>query len=237
MRSAGSDDQQMITVLIVDDQHLVRAGIRALLERADDIEVVGEGTDGESGLRAVLQHRPTVVLMDIRMPGLDGVTATRRITADPRLSEVAVIVLTTFDADEHVFEAIRAGARGFLLKDTEPDDLRRAVRVVAGGGSLLSPAVTARVMRAAALGSPSSARSDRLAPLTEREREVLAEVGAGWSNDEIGSRLHMSGATARTHVSRIMTKVGARDRAQLVVIAYESGLLVPGAERMDDDRR
>jgi DNA-binding NarL/FixJ family response regulator len=236
-RSAGSDDQQMITVLIVDDQHLVRAGIRALLERADDIEVVGEGTDGEAGLRAVLQHRPTVVLMDIRMPGLDGVTATRRITADPRLSEVAVIVLTTFDADEHVFEAIRAGARGFLLKDTEPEDLRRAVRVVAGGGSLLSPAVTARVMRAAALGSPSSARSDRLAPLTEREREVLAEVGAGWSNDEIGSRLHMSGATARTHVSRIMTKVGARDRAQLVVIAYESGLLVPGAERMDDDRR
>ncbi len=228
-RSAGSDDQQMITVLIVDDQHLVRAGIRALLERADDIEVVGEGTDGESGLRAVLQYRPDVVLMDIRMPGLDGVTATRRITADSRLSEVAVIVLTTFDADEHVFEAIRAGARGFLLKDTEPEDLRRAVRVVAGGGSLLSPAVTARVMRAAALGSPSPARTDRLDPLTEREREVLAEVGAGWSNDEIGSRLHMSGATARTHVSRIMTKVGARDRAQLVVIAYESGLLVPGA--------
>ena len=220
----------MITVLIVDDQHLVRAGIRALLERAEDIEVVGEASDGESGLRAVLQHRPDIVLMDIRMPGTDGATATRRISEDSRLSGVAVIVLTTFDADEHVFEAIRSGARGFLLKDTEPDDLRRAVRVVAAGGSLLSPAVTGRVMRAAAIGSPSRVRSDQLSALTDREREVLAEVGAGRSNDEIGSRLHMSGATARTHVSRVMSKLGARDRAQLVVIAYESGLLVPGAE-------
>lgn len=218
----------MIRVVIVDDQHLVRAGIRALLDRSEDIDVVGEGVDGESGWRAVLQLRPDVVLMDIRMPGLDGVAATRRISADPQLASVAVVVLTTFDADEHVFEAIRAGARGFLLKDTEPDDLRRAVRVVADGGSLLSPAVTGRVMRAAAVGSPAPGRPDQLAALTHREREVLAEVGAGWTNDEIGRRLHMSGATARTHVSRVMSKLGARDRAQLVVIAYESGLLTPG---------
>ena len=219
----------MIRVVIVDDQHLVRAGVRALLDRADDIEVVGEGDDGESGVRAVGQLLPDVVLMDIRMPGLDGVTATRRISADPRLAGVAVVVLTTFDADEHVFEAIRAGARGFLLKDTDPDELRRAVRVVAAGGSLLSPSVTGRVMRAAAVGSPAQGRSEQLALLTHREREVLAEVGAGWTNDEIGRRLQMSGATARTHVSRVMAKLGARDRAQLVVIAYQSGLLTPGA--------
>jgi DNA-binding NarL/FixJ family response regulator len=167
--------------------------------------------------------------MDIRMPIMDGVTATRRIRADTRLEAVAVVVLTTFDADEHVFEAIRAGARGFLLKDTEPDDLRRAVRVVAAGESLLSPAVTATVMKAAARGSPSAVETGRLAPLTQREREVLMEVGSGRSNDEIGHRLHMSAATARTHVSRVMTKLGARDRSQLVVIAYETGLLTPGA--------
>lgn len=218
----------MIRVLIIDDQHLVRAGIRALLDRSDDIEVVGDAADGESGLRAVLALRPDVVLMDIRMPGLDGVAATGRITADPRLAGVAVLVLTTFDADEQVFAAIRAGAKGFLLKDTEPDDLRRAVRVVAGGESLLSPAITARVMRAAALGAPLPGGADRLLPLTQREREVLAEVGGGHSNEEIARRLQMSAATARTHVSRVLTKLGARDRAQLVVIAYESGLLTPG---------
>jgi len=224
-----STGRVMITVVIVDDQHLVRAGVRALLERTPDIEVVGEAEDGESGLRAVVRHRPDVVLMDIRMPIMDGVTATQRIRADPRLDGVAVVVLTTFDADEHVFEAIRAGARGFLLKDTEPDDLRRAVRVVAAGESLLSPGVTATVMKAAARGSPSPVEASRLAPLTQREREVLVEVGAGRSNDEIGRRLHMSAATARTHVSRVMTKLGARDRSQLVVIAYETGLLTPGA--------
>jgi DNA-binding NarL/FixJ family response regulator len=206
----------MITVVVVDDQHLVRTGIRTLLERAEDIQVVGEGADGEAGLRAVLEHRPDVVLMDIRMPGVDGVAATRRIRADPRLAAVAVVVLTTFDADEHVFDAIRAGARGFLLKDTDPDELRRAVRVVAGGESLR--------------GSPSAGASDRLRQLTQREREVLAEVGAGRPNEEIARRLQMSAATARTHVSRVMTKLGARDRSQLVVIAYESGLLIPGAE-------
>jgi DNA-binding NarL/FixJ family response regulator len=218
----------VISVLIVDDQHLVRAGIRALLERANDIEVVGEAADGAAGVRAAVQYRPDVVLMDIRMPVLDGVAATRQILADPRLANVAVVVLTTFDADEYVFAALREGARGFLLKDTEPDDLRRAVRIVAGGESLLSPAVTARVIRAAAAGAPSQARADLLLPLTQREREVLAEVGAGHTNDEIGRRLQMSAATARTHVSRVMTKLGARDRSQLVVLAYESGLLVPG---------
>ncbi|MET0863827.1 MAG: response regulator transcription factor [Nakamurella sp.] len=220
-----------ISVLIVDDQHLVRAGIKALLDRSDDIEVVGEAADGAAGVRAALQYLPDVVLMDIRMPVLDGVQATRRITADPRLASVAVIVLTTFDADEFVFAAIREGARGFLLKDTEPDDLRRAVRIVAGGESLLSPAVTGRVMQAAALGAPSQVRADLLLPLTHREREVLIEVGAGHTNDEIGRRLQMSAATARTHVSRVMSKLGARDRSQLVVLAYESGLLVPGSPK------
>jgi DNA-binding NarL/FixJ family response regulator len=219
----------VITVLIVDDQHLVRAGIRALLERADDIEVVGEAEDGAAGVRAAVQYRPDVVLMDIRMPVLDGVAATGRIRADPRLAGVAVVVLTTFAADEYVFAALREGAKGFLLKDTEPDDLRRAVRIVAGGESLLSPAVTARVMQAAVIAAPSPDRSDLLRPLTERERQVLAEVGAGHTNDEIGRRLQMSAATARTHVSRVMSKLGARDRSQLVVLAYESGLLVPGS--------
>jgi DNA-binding NarL/FixJ family response regulator len=218
----------VITVLIVDDQHLVRAGIRALLERAADIEVVGEAADGAAGVRAAIQHRPDVVLMDIRMPVLDGVAATRQIRSDPRLTDVAVIVLTTFDADEFVFAALREGASGFLLKDTEPDDLRRGVRIVAGGESLLSPAVTARVMQAAVMAAPSRDRADLLLPLTQREREVLVEVGAGHTNDEIGRRLQMSAATARTHVSRVMTKLGARDRAQLVVLAYESGLLIPG---------
>ena len=223
----------MIRVVVVDDQHLVRAGIRALLERDPGIDVVGEGADGESGVRAVLRHRPDVVLMDVRMPGLDGVAATRRLMADPALTGVAVLMLTTFDAEENVFAAIRAGARGFLLKNTEPDDLRRAVHVVAGGESLLSPAVTARVMRAAALGSPVQDRSDRLQVLTQREREVLAEVGAGRSNEEIGRRLQMRAATARTHVSRVMSKLAARDRARLVMIAYESGLRTPGTA---DDR-
>ncbi len=216
-------------VLVVDDQSLVREGITALLARADDIEVVGEAADGEAGVRAALRDRPDVVLMDLRMPGMDGVTATERITGDPRLSAVAVLILTTFDADEDVFDAIRAGARGFLLKDTDADDLRRAVRAVAAGGSLLSPSVTARVMRAAAVGAPHSGPPGLLDLLTQREREVLIEVGGGSTNDEIARRLRMSPATARTHVSRIMTKLGARDRAQLVVLAYRSGLLVPGS--------
>lgn len=217
----------MIRVALVDDQHLVRAGLRALLERAEDITVVGEAVDGASGLALVAAHRPDVVLMDIRMPGVDGIEATRRIVADDRLRAVHVIVLTTFDADEYVFEAIRSGAAGFLLKDAGPDELRRAVRLVAGGQALLAPAVTRRVMQAAAT-RPSPA-GDRLAVLTGRERDILAEVGAGRSNDEIAARLFISPATARTHVSRLLTKLGARDRSQLVVLAYETGLVVPGA--------
>ncbi|MGH3992402.1 MAG: response regulator transcription factor, partial [Pseudonocardiaceae bacterium] len=188
----------MIRVALVDDQPLVRAGLRALLDRAEDITIVGEAADGASGLALVAVQRPDVVLMDIRMPGMDGLEATRRILADDRLRAVQVVVLTTFDADEHVFEAIRGGAAGFLLKDTTPDDLRRAVRVVASGDALLAPAITRRVMQAAAT-RPRLAE-DRLAVLTDRERDVLAEVGAGRTNDEIAARLFISPATARTHV-------------------------------------
>jgi DNA-binding NarL/FixJ family response regulator len=220
----------VIRVALVDDQHLVRAGLRALLERSEDIAVVGEAPDGAAAVELVVRERPDVVLMDIRMPGVDGLAATRRIVADPRLTGVHVVVLTTFDTDEHVFGAVRAGAAGFLLKDTAPEELRRAVRLVAAGDAMLSPEVTRRVMRSAAAGRPALA-TDRLAGLTEREREVLAEVGAGRSNAEIGERLFISVATARTHVSRLLGKLGARDRAQLVVLAYETGLVVPGEER------
>lgn len=218
----------MIRVVLVDDQELVLAGLRALLDRTDDIRVVGQATDGRNALTVVRREKPDVVLMDIRMPDIDGVEATRRIVADPQLTDVRVVVLTTFDTDEHVFEAVRVGAAGFLVKDSSPDELRQAVRVVAAGDAMLSPAVTRRVMRIAASG-PRRTNPDRLAGLTEREREVLAEVGAGRSNDEIGARLFISPATARTHVSRLLGKLGARDRAQLVVLAYESGLVVPGS--------
>lgn len=217
----------MIRVVLVDDQHLVRTGLRALLERADDIEVVGEAADGAAAISMVRAELPDVVLMDVRMPGVDGIEATRRIVADDRLREVRVVVLTTFDTDEHVFEAIRVGAAGFLLKDTGPDDLRHAVRVVAGGEALLSPSVTRRVMDAAA--SSAQPRSDeRLAVLTERERQVLVEIAAGRSNDEIADVLYISPATARTYVSRLLSKLHARDRAQLVVIAYQSGAVPSG---------
>ncbi|GAB3479980.1 response regulator transcription factor [Amycolatopsis cihanbeyliensis] len=217
----------MIRVVLVDDQHLVREGLRALLERAEDITVTGDADSGDAGVELVARKRPDVVLMDIRMPGGDGLAATRRIVADPELREVQVVVLTTFDTDEHILDAVRAGAAGFLLKDTSPEEMREAVRIVARGDALLSPAVTRRVMRAAAAGAraPDAARLD---PLTERERQVLARVGAGESNGEIAAALVISPATARTHVGRLLTKLGARDRAQLVGIAYETGLITPG---------
>jgi len=217
----------MIRVVLVDDQHLMRAGLAALLDRADDITVVGEAEDGAGGVALVRTERPDVVLMDIRMPGVDGIEATRRIVTDDRLRDTRVVVLTTFDTDEHIFDAIRAGAAGFLLKNTQPDELRRAVRTVAAGEALLSPSVTQRVMAAVATaGRPVD--ESRLAPLTDRERELLAEIGAGRSNDEIARRLFLSPATARTYVSRLLAKLAARDRAQLVHIAYETGLIRPG---------
>ena len=216
-------------MLLADDQNLVRAGFRVLLERGDDIEVVAEAADGAEAIDAARAARPDVVLMDIRMPVLDGLEATRRIVADELLAGVRVIVLTTFELDEYVFEALRAGASGFLLKDIDPDDLRQAVRVVAGGDALLSPSITRRLITEFAT-RPAQPPPDaaRLAPLTEREREVLALVAGGLSNGEIGRRLFMSPATAKTHVSRAMAKLGARDRAQLVVLAYETGLVTPG---------
>ena len=218
----------MISVVIADDQALVRGGFRALLDAQQDISVVGEASDGEQAVRLALEHRPDVVLMDIRMPGVDGLTATRRIAADDRLSNVKIVILTTFDLDEYVFEAIRVGANGFLVKDTEPAELLRAVRAVVAGDALLSPRVTRRLIEEFAARAKDPARVPDLAGLTDREREVVALVAEGLTNDEIAQRLIMSGATAKTHVSRAMIKVGARDRAQLVVFAYETGLVRPG---------
>jgi DNA-binding NarL/FixJ family response regulator len=219
-----------IRVVLADDQALVRAGFRALLERADDIEVVGEAADGEEALGVVRREVPDVVLMDIQMPVLDGLEATRRIAADTALAGVRVIVLTTFEVDEYVFAALRAGSSGFLLKDIEPDDLRQAIRVVAAGEALLSPSVTRRLI-AEFVARPGPGRpelSEQVGQLTDREREVVALVARGLSNEEIGKRLYMSPATAKTHVNRAMVKLGARDRAQLVVLAYETGLAAPG---------
>lgn len=215
----------MIRVLLADDQDLVRIGLRALLESEDDLEVVGEAADGLRAVELAGRLGPDVVLMDVRMPGVDGIEATRRIAADPAIG-TRVIVLTTFEIDEYVFEALRVGASGFLTKDTKPAELLRAVRLVAGGDALLSPSVTRRVVREFAGRPARSARPHpRLASLTEREREIVALVGAGLSNHEIADRLVISPATARTHVSRAITKLGARDRAQLVVFAYQSGLV------------
>ena len=221
----------MIRVAVADDQALVRAGFTVLLRTAEDIEVVGEAADGRAAVHLATRERPDVILMDIRMPGMNGVEATALITADERLSATRVLILTTFDLDEYVFDALRAGASGFLLKDTLPDDLLAAVRVVAGGEALLAPSVTRRLMaefaRRPATG-PANAlvTSDQLTP---RETEVWAAVARGLSNDEIADTLFMSYATAKTHVSRLLTKLGARDRAQLVVLAYESGVVSPGA--------
>jgi DNA-binding NarL/FixJ family response regulator len=210
--------------VLADDQTIVRAGFRALLELTDDLVVVGEAGDGREAVAAVRRTRPDVVLMDIRMPGLDGLAATGRIVADPALDRVRVLVLTTFDVDEYVFEALRLGASGFLLKDVEPGELCQAVRVVAEGGSLLAPSVTRKVVDEFARMRGRRIGVERLAVLTGREREVVALVGAGLSNAEIGVRLSMSPLTAKTHVSRAMTKLGMRDRVQLVVLAYQTGL-------------
>jgi DNA-binding NarL/FixJ family response regulator len=218
-----------IRVLVADDQALVRAGFVALLDAQDGIEVIAEAETGARALAAARELTPDVVLMDIRMPEMDGLAATRVIAADPALAAVRVVVLTTFELDEYVFEAMRAGASGFLVKHTEPAELVRAVRVVAEGDALLSPSVTRRlVSEFAARTKQPAGRPTALAELTSREREVMGLVAEGLTNAEIGMRLFMSPATARTHVSRILTKLGARDRTQLVVLAYESGLVRPG---------
>jgi len=218
----------VIRVLLADDQALVRAGFRALLDAQDDIEVVGEAADGAQAVQLATETVPDVVLMDIRMPLLDGLEATRRIVADPRCAGVRIVILTTFDLDEYVFEALRLGASGFLVKDTEPVDLLRGVRAVAGGDGLLSPGVTRRLIEQFATRAARPPAPRELDALTEREREVVALVGSGLSNEEIAAKLVVSPATAKTHVSRAMVKLGARDRAQLVVYAYEAGLVRPG---------
>jgi DNA-binding NarL/FixJ family response regulator len=255
----------VIRVLLADDQALIRAGFRVLLEVAGDIQVVGEAVNGEQAIELARSQRPDVILMDIRMPGTDGLAATRQIAADGALDETKIVILTTFETDEYVYQALRAGASGFLVKDAEPEDLIRAVRVVHRGEALLSPSVTRRLIASLAARAPGSPAwsapaatakgqavsgpggngrtaagpiangpgnqglpAPSLARITEREREVLSLVAQGLSNDEMASRLFLSPLTTKTHVSHIMTKLGARDRAQLVVFAYESGLVVPG---------
>ncbi|WP_440708718.1 response regulator [Herbiconiux sp. YIM B11900] len=218
----------MIRVAIADDQQLIRGGFRALLASEPDLEVVGEAGSGVEAVELVRAQRPDVILMDIRMPDGDGLWATEQITADPQLSATRIVVVTTFELDEYVARAIRAGASGFLVKDTEPVELIRAVRVVAGGEALLSPGVTRRLLERVAHDLSAAPDARRLSALTPREQEVLALVGEGLTNDEIGTRLHLSPLTAKTHVSRIMSKLAARDRVQLVIVAYETGLVAPG---------
>ncbi len=220
----------MIRVVLADDQALIREGFRAILERSEDIEVVGEAADGLEAVDVVRRTRPDVVVMDIRMPRRDGIAATAAVIGDPTLPNTHVLVVTTYELDATVFEALRAGASGFLLKDLEPEDLRRAVRVVASGESLLAPSVTRRLIaRFTTLPQRDPAVEEKLGRLTDREREIVALVASGLSNGEIGERLFISPATAKTHVSRAMTKLDARDRAQVVVFAYDSGIVsAPG---------
>ncbi|GAA2300535.1 response regulator transcription factor [Streptomyces hawaiiensis] len=220
--------QAVIKILLADDQRLVRAGFRSILEDEDDFEVVGEAGDGEQALSACRALHPDVVLMDIRMPNVDGLQATGRIAGDPRLDGVKVVILTTFDLDDYVYGALRAGATGFLVKDTEPEELVHAVRVAARGDALISPSVTRRLIAEFAGRVKAPEPGPRLKAITDREREVMELVAAGLTNDEIAARLVLSPATAKTHVSRIMTKLDVRDRSQLVVLAYESGMVRPG---------
>ena len=218
----------MIRILIADDQTLIRAGFRALLDAEPDMEVVAECGTGSDAVRLAAREKPDVVLMDIRMPQGDGLEATRLILADPSLPGTRVIILTTFELDEYIAEAVRAGAAGFLVKDTEPEELLRAVRVVHDGDALLSPSVTRRIMAQLAVQSRAAGQPKSLDAVTDREKEVLRLVGEGLNNAEIAGRLFITPLTAKTHVSRIMAKLQVRDRAQLVVLAYESGLVRPG---------
>ena len=218
-----------VRVAVADDQPLVREGFATIVSRAPDLELVAQAADGDEAVAAARQHHPDVFLMDVRMPALDGIEATRRITSDPATADVRVLILTTFDLDEYVFSALRAGASGFLLKDVGPEALLDGVRVVAAGDALLAPPITRRLVEQYARRPEGVPLDDRaLAVLTDREREVLALVGRGLSNGDIADRLYMSPATAKTHVVRAMSKLHARDRAQLVVIAYETGLVTPG---------
>jgi DNA-binding NarL/FixJ family response regulator len=220
-----------IRVLLADDQALIRSGIRSLLDAEDDIEVVAEAADGKQAVALAAEHRPDIALVDIQMPVLDGIEATRQIVADERLERVRVVILTNFGLDEYIFRALRAGASGFLLKDMEPADLVQAVRVTMRGDALLSPAVTSRLISEFVARPPDSLAAAGMGSLTNREREVVAQVAHGLSNDEIAEAMVLSPATAKTHVSRAMIKLGARDRAQLVVFAYQAGLVTPRAAR------
>jgi DNA-binding NarL/FixJ family response regulator len=218
----------VIRVALADDQELVRAGFAALLDAEEDIEVVGEAADGEEAVRVATRYRPDVLLMDIRMPRLDGIEATRRIAAHPQLGSVHIVILTTFEVDEYVFEGLRAGAYGFLVKDTDAAELIRAVRVVAGGEALLSPTVTRRLIAEFASRTRQARSLPGLDELTPREREVVSLIAVGLSNEEISRKIYVSPSTVKTHAARAMTKLGARDRAQLVVFAYQAGMVRPG---------
>ena len=217
----------LIRILLADDQSLIRSGIRSLLEAEDDIEVVAEAADGRQAVTLAVEHRPDIALMDIQMPVLDGIEATRQIVADERLNEVRVVILTNFGLDEYIFRALRAGAAGFLLKETEPAGLLEALQVVMRGDSLLSPAITRRLISEFVARPPDAVTAVGMERLTNREREVVALVAHGLSNDEIAEAMVLSPTTAKTHVSRAMIKLGARDRAQLVVFAYQAGLVTP----------